>query len=221
LKKKKTAKAGAKKEEKSEPSPALKEEEKPESEVEPSAEDANGTDDKEGGNDAEDTVAELAKTSTAAQQSRMRSSSFRQSSSGLPSPGYGFPTDGDTAPAIYQKQATKIEELEKEIKRLAKEASDSEKRWKKAEDELEDLRDADSPVATKSSDNSSTISSGEVEKLVGSRSLLKLTPLMSNFRRQKSQPYNAKMLNFKHNQHDAMSLHHLFPEPPLQIMKPL
>ena len=173
LKKKKTAKTGAKKEEKSEPSPALKEDEKPDLEVEPSGENANGEIEKGGVKDAEDTVAELAKTSTAAQQSRMRSSSFRQSSAGLPSPGYGFPTDGDTAPAIYQKQATKIEELEKEIKRLAKEAGDSEKRWKKAEEELEDLRDAESPVATKSSDKSPTVSSREVEKLVSFKPLLR------------------------------------------------
>jgi len=171
LKKKKTAKGGAKKDEKSEPSPAIKEDEKPEPEVEQLGEDAIGEDEKGIVKDAEDTVAELATTTTAAQQSRMRSSSFRQSSAGLPSPGYGFPTDGDTAPAIYQKQATKIEELEKEIKRLAKEATDSEKRWKRAEEELEDLRDADSPVATKSKGDSPTVSSGEVEKLVCFKSL--------------------------------------------------
>lgn len=37
----------------------------------------------------------------------------------------------------------RIEELEKENKRLAKEAAESEKRWQKAEDELADIREDD------------------------------------------------------------------------------
>ncbi|KAG9241948.1 hypothetical protein BJ878DRAFT_569715 [Calycina marina] len=166
LKKKKTAKAGTKKEEAGESSPALKEGKNIETEAEPTTENAieqeKGVD---APKDAEDTIAELGKATTAAQQSRMRSSSFRQASGGLPSPGYGFPTDGDTAPAIYQKQAARIDELEKENKRVAKEASEAEKRWKKLEDELEDLRDADSPVAMKASQLAPSNSSGEVEKL--------------------------------------------------------
>src|SRR6266487_6155265 len=74
-------------------------------------------------------------------QSKIRSSSFRQSSiSGGPlSPSFGFSPEGDTAPDIHRKQAIRIEELERENKRLAKEVSDGEKRWKKAEEELEDL----------------------------------------------------------------------------------
>jgi len=76
-------------------------------------------------------------------QSKLRSSSFRQAGGVAPlSPGYGFP-EGDTAPEIYRKQAMKIEELEKENKRLAKEALEGEKRWKKAEEELEELREAE------------------------------------------------------------------------------
>jgi len=116
--------------------------------------------------DAEDTVSELGRGTShqrapsISQQSRMRSSSFR--SGGLPSPGYGFPTDGDTAPEIHRKQAIKIEELEKENKRLAKEASDAEKRWKKAEEDLEDLRDAEGDLAKGAAGGSSS----EVEKLV-------------------------------------------------------
>lgn len=63
--------------------------------------------------------------------------------SGKPtSPGPLSP-DGDTAPDIYRKHVARIEELEKENKRLQKDSSDSEKRWKKAEDELADLREAD------------------------------------------------------------------------------
>lgn len=102
-------------------------------------------------------------------QSKMRSSSFRASSGGPTSPGYGFSPEGDTAPDIYRKQAVRIEELEKENKRLAKEASDGEKRWKKAEEELEDLREAEGDSA-KGKDTSSGIgSSEENEKLVGSK----------------------------------------------------
>jgi predicted nucleic acid-binding Zn-ribbon protein len=60
----------------------------------------------------------------------------------------------------------KIEELEKENKRLAKETSDGEKRWKKAEEELEDLREAeDDSSKTKVAPSTSRLS-GELEKLV-------------------------------------------------------
>ncbi|KAJ6779773.1 hypothetical protein PWT90_04951 [Aphanocladium album] len=88
--------------------------------------------------------AESASTPSLAEQSKARSTSFRASSmSGKPvSPGPLSP-DGDTAPDIYRKHVARIEELEKENKRLQKESSDSEKRWKKAEDELADLREAD------------------------------------------------------------------------------
>ncbi len=79
------------------------------------------------------------------QQSKMRSSSFRQSISGPLSPGVGIasPILGgeDTAPEIYRKQAARIEELERENKRLTKEAGEGEKRYKKAEEELEVLRE--------------------------------------------------------------------------------
>lgn len=122
----------------------------------------------------EDTVPELNaptghhRAPSISQQSRMRSSSFRSSGgfpggSPLPSPGF-FPTDGDTAPEIHRKQALKIEELEKENRRLAKEASDGEKRWKKAEEELEDLRDGDTDSPAR--DHTSGGTGEELEKLV-------------------------------------------------------
>ncbi len=41
----------------------------------------------------------------------------------------------------------RIEELEKENKKLAREAVDAEKRWQKAEEELADLREADGDSA--------------------------------------------------------------------------
>lgn len=60
------------------------------------------------------------------------------------SPGPFSPSaDGETATDIYRKQVARIEELEKENKRLTKETSDAEKRWQKAEEELADLREGD------------------------------------------------------------------------------
>ncbi|KAL3963188.1 hypothetical protein ACCO45_000192 [Purpureocillium lilacinum] len=100
-------------------------------------------------------------TPSLAQQSKMRSTSFRAGSgsgTGTASPA-PFSPDGDTAPDIYRKHVAKIEELEKENKRLSKEATEAEKRWKKAEEELSDLREADGESSAKGG------SSTEVEKL--------------------------------------------------------
>jgi hypothetical protein len=82
-----------------------------------------------------------------AQQSKLRSTSFRKGSistsvGGPLSPG-PFSPDGETAPDIYRKHVARIEELERENKRLAKDSTDHEKRWQKAEEELADLREAD------------------------------------------------------------------------------
>ncbi|TVY55782.1 hypothetical protein LCER1_G002909 [Lachnellula cervina] len=99
-------------------------------------------------------------------QSKMRSSSFRQGSAPGPmSPNFAFSPEGDTAPDIYRKQAIKIDELEKENKRLAKEATDGEKRWKKAEEELEELREAEDDSTPKKESSLNSGSSQEVEKL--------------------------------------------------------
>jgi hypothetical protein len=176
VKKQKAKKAGGKKEEKSESAGEAPkaEEDKPEVEPETVPEAANEAESKalEGSEskDAEETVAELNKSPlhgrqpSISLQSKMRSSSFRASGGPL-SPGYAFSPDGDTAPDIYRKQAIRIEELEKENKRLAKEASDGERRYKKAEEELEDLREAYGDSA-KGMDTSSGASSQEIEKLV-------------------------------------------------------
>ncbi|RYP30437.1 hypothetical protein DL767_006248 [Monosporascus sp. MG133] len=91
------------------------------------------------------------------QQSKLRSSSFRQ---GTVSPtGFALNSEGETAPEIYRKQVARIEDLEKENKRLAKEAADAEKQWRKAEEELAELREAD--VDGKKDNRSDS----EVEKL--------------------------------------------------------
>ncbi|KAG5952523.1 hypothetical protein E4U53_000656 [Claviceps sorghi] len=98
-------------------------------------------------------------TPSLAQQSKLRSTSFRAGTAGPASPG-PFSPDGDSVPDIYRKQVSRIEELEKENKRLLKASSDAEKRWQKAEDELAVLREGDGDSSSK------TLLDGEVEKLV-------------------------------------------------------
>ena len=82
-------------------------------------------------------------------QSKMRSSSFRRMSvsqgplspNGARSPELPvLSPDGDSVNSIYRKQAARLDELEKENKRLAKEAKENENKWKQTEEELEELR---------------------------------------------------------------------------------
>ncbi|OOQ91726.1 M protein repeat protein [Penicillium brasilianum] len=87
-------------------------------------------------------------------QSKMRSSSFRKTSisqGSAPSPSAlkispqplpPLTGDGDSVHEVFRKQSTKIEELEKDNKRLEKELFDATTRWRKTEDQLEDLREA-------------------------------------------------------------------------------
>jgi hypothetical protein len=130
-------------------------------------------------------------TPSLAQQSKLRSTSFRYGS--IPSAGATSPVpfspDGDTAPEIYRKHVAKIEELEKENKRLAKEASDSEKRWQKSEEELAVLREADG-------DDDDATGDENVDKLV--RIYTKLAcRLANNSNRRVSLPhFNDKTHSF-------------------------
>jgi hypothetical protein len=171
MKKQKQKKIGAKKEEK-EPAPESSKSEESPVQAEPPIQEADGTKVEEGddGKAPEEAVSNLGATLHQRQpslslQSKMRSSSFRASSGGPLSPNYPpFSPDGDTAPDIYRKQALKIEELEKENKRLAKETTDGERRWKKAEEELEELREAEDDTTSKK--NIGSGSSEELEKLV-------------------------------------------------------
>lgn len=88
-------------------------------------------------------------------QSKMRSSSFRRQSlsQGPLSPRAKSPDlpiltpDGDSVSSIYRKQAARLDELERENRRLAREAQENEKRWKQTEEELEELREASGDVA--------------------------------------------------------------------------
>ncbi|KAJ5753961.1 uncharacterized protein N7511_008114 [Penicillium nucicola] len=89
-------------------------------------------------------------------QSKMRSSSFRKTSvsqgsvspsppATLKSPAGSLPPltgDGESVHEVFRKQSTKIEELEKENKRLEKDLSDATSRWRKTEEQVEDLREA-------------------------------------------------------------------------------
>lgn len=80
-------------------------------------------------------------------QSKLRSSSFRQTTTGgpaSPSATANLPPltpDEGTIQDIYRKQSARLEELEKENKRLAKEVTDGEHRWRRSEEELEELRE--------------------------------------------------------------------------------
>jgi hypothetical protein len=146
LKKQKAAKAGKKDDS---ATAADKKDDKPAAEPAPAA-----------GDDVSADNAATSPTQTTApslaQQSKARSASFRAPSlTGPLSPGaLGLgvgagsnplsPTaEGETAPEIYRKHVARIEELEKENKRLAKELGDAEKRWTKAEGELADVREGD------------------------------------------------------------------------------
>lgn len=87
-------------------------------------------------------------------QSKMRSSSFRKTSvsqgsvSPSPSTAIRSPTlpplsaDGDSVQEVYRKQSTRIEELERENKRMEKELEEASGRWRKTEEQLEDLRES-------------------------------------------------------------------------------
>ncbi|EEP75392.1 predicted protein [Uncinocarpus reesii 1704] len=113
----------------------------------------------EGDGDNDDNVAPLksrhGRQPSLSIQSKMRSSSFRNSSisqAGLTPTGSGVKSpslpplspDGNTAPELFRKQAMRLEELEKENKRLERDLETADARWKKSEEQLEDLREANS-----------------------------------------------------------------------------
>lgn len=91
-------------------------------------------------------------------QSKMRSSSFRKISvsqgSVSPSPSTmrspSLPplnADGDSVQEVYRKQSTQIGELEKDNKRLEKELEEATGRWRKTEEQLEDLQETTADMA--------------------------------------------------------------------------
>jgi hypothetical protein len=81
-------------------------------------------------------------------ESRQRSASFyRNSSTGTPSSPPPITPGGGVSADIYREQAHRIEELEKENKRLHGEVEESKRRWKKGEEELEELRESRGDLA--------------------------------------------------------------------------
>lgn len=107
-------------------------------------------------------------------QSKMRSDSFRRTSTTGPLSPTGTPSalpslpDGETMNDIYRKQALRLEELEKENKRLEKEARDGEARWRRSEEELEELREASGEAsALKAQAKKAGEAQSEIEKLKG------------------------------------------------------
>ena len=111
-------------------------------------------------------------------QSKMRSSSFRRTSisqtplspsaNGAKSPILpALSPDGDSITEIYRKQAARLDELERENKRLTKEVHEVEGRWKKTEEELEELREASGELAElKVKAEKANAKDEEIEKLV-------------------------------------------------------
>ncbi|KAF1833428.1 hypothetical protein BDW02DRAFT_640108 [Decorospora gaudefroyi] len=154
LKKQKAKKAGGgkKKEDKAEAeasTEAATTEDKPE-EVTPEPVEATSVSPAPGPAEDDDEPTELAvakpshgRKPSVAVESRQRSESFyRSGAAGGPlSPGAGVTSE------VYREQAQKIEELDRENKRLASEIEENQSRWKKGEEELEELREGRGDVA--------------------------------------------------------------------------
>ncbi|KAI7262285.1 hypothetical protein KC345_g9471 [Hortaea werneckii] len=105
-------------------------------------------DDKKPGEDKEENAGEttakdedeVSEKPSESKQSKQRSESFRQGSSGPLSP-------GAEVQDLYKKQAARIEELEKESKSYKEQQQEGASRLAKAEEELEKLREDSSDVA--------------------------------------------------------------------------
>ena len=112
-------------------------------------------------------------------QSRMRSSSFRRTSipqtplspttNGSKPPSLpALSPDGDAVTEIYRKQAFRLDELEKENKKLSKEVEIAKTRWRKTEEELEELRENSGRLAElKLRAEKANARAEEVNRLVG------------------------------------------------------
>lgn len=100
-------------------------------------------------------------------QSKMRSSTFRHSSGVKSPPPVSSSPDGNTAPEVFRKQALRLEELEKENKRLENELQIADARSKRMDEQLDDLRETSGDVAELKGELSKAEKRGdEVDKLV-------------------------------------------------------
>lgn len=105
--------------------------------------------------DDDDEPTELPKTTpshgrkpSVAVESRQRSASFyRGGATGTPTSPTPITPGGGVSGDIYREQAQRIEDLERENKRLVGEVEQGEKRWRKGEEELEELREGRGDVA--------------------------------------------------------------------------
>ena len=140
-------------------------------------------------------------------QSQLRSSSFRRTSvsqgalspNGTKSPEIPvLSPDGGSVNSIYRKQAARLDDLEKENRRLSKDVQEAEKRWRHNEEELEELREASGEVAElKSRAQMAEAHIEEFNKLVCRYSnILDTTGLILFDRSKKIYPSNAKSPNF-------------------------
>ena len=147
-------------------------------------------------------------------QSKMRSSSFRRTSlsQGPLSPGANgakspdlpvLSPEGDSINSIYRKQAARLDELETENKRLAREAQEIERRWTKTEEELEELREASGEVAElKSRAQKLDAQTDELHKMVSLLLSPKGTELGSAnliYRSKRIHLFSARTPNFNPN----------------------
>ena len=138
----------------------------------------------------------------------MRSSSFRRTSvsqgplspNGTKSPELPLLSpDSDSVNSIYRKQAARLDELEKENRRLAKDAQEAEKRRRHTEEELEELREASAEVAElKSRAQKAEAQIEELNKLVRYRLTIASAfypELTVAYRNKKTSPSSAKIPN--------------------------
>jgi hypothetical protein len=157
LKKQKAKKAGGakKKEEKTEAAPEAEASTAPEEPEDAAPEPVEATSASPGPVEDDDEPADLplpkashGRKPSIAVESRQRSESFyRSGAAGTPtSPNPATPAGGITS-EVYREQALRIEELERENKRLVGEVEESQSRWKKGEEELEELREGRGDVA--------------------------------------------------------------------------
>ncbi|PGH08317.1 hypothetical protein AJ79_06004 [Helicocarpus griseus UAMH5409] len=152
-------------------------------------------------------------------QSKLRSSSFRRTSvSGqqqpLPSTTSKSPSlpplspEGDSVPEVFRKQALRLEELERENKRLEKELEEAGARWKRSEEQLEDLGDVSGElVEVRDQLGRAEEKAGEVERLKAEVTAL--------------QRQNAQLHNKSHRSNNSVSVNGSSESPPSALLAQL
>lgn len=139
-------------------------------------------------------------------QSRMRSTSFRRASGTQPPPSptlngskspIQIPNPEEDVTEIYRKQAARLDELDRENKRLAKAHTEAEARYQKAEEELDNLRESSSEIASLKSKASLTTSLTE--------ELAKLKSENASLQRQNTQLQSQSARTTRHASSPSVS----------------